>query len=85
MKFTDMLQTKETFQFEVQRSEELLLEVDKTPEEILRAGGYKIKLVTGTAFGTQVDFAKKYTDEEIEKILKNFKIKIKGKSVFIVD
>ncbi len=86
MKFTDMLQPKEKFEFTVQKpKEELLLEVEKNPEEILRAGGYKIKLVTGTAFGTQVDFAKKYTDEEIEKILKDFKIKIKGKSVFIVD
>lgn len=55
------------------------------PEEILRKKGYKIKLVNPTAFGTQIDFAKKYDDEELEKDLKDFNVKIKDKSVFIIE
>lgn len=57
----------------------------KKPEEILRGAGFKIKLVTPTSFGTQIDFAKKYDAEEIKDLLKDFTIKIKNKSVFIVD
>lgn len=57
----------------------------KKPEEILRGAGFKIKLVTSTSFGTQIDFAKQYKAEDFEKLLSNFSIKIKGKSVFIVD
>lgn len=60
-------------------------EAEKKPEEVLRGAGYKIKLVTPTSFGTQIDFAKKYDPKEIEKALKDFTIKIKNKSVFIVD
>jgi len=55
------------------------------PEKILRGAGYKIKLVTPTSFGTQIDFAKLYDEEEIKQLLKDFTIKIKQKSVFIVD
>jgi len=64
---------------------ELSEKKEKKPEEILRSAGIKIKLVTPTSFGTQIDFAKKYDDEEIEEVLKDFSIKIKNKSVFIVD
>lgn len=54
------------------------------PEEILRAAGFKINLVTPTVFGLQIDFAKKYEDKEILNVLKDFKVKIKSKSIFIV-
>lgn len=54
------------------------------PEEILRGAGYKIKLVTPTSFGTQFDLAKKYDDAAIKDLLKDFNIKIKDKSVFII-
>jgi hypothetical protein len=54
------------------------------PEEILRAAGFKINLVTPTVFGLQIDFAKKYEDKEILDVLKDFKVKIKSKSIFIV-
>jgi hypothetical protein len=57
----------------------------KKPEEILRGANKKIRLVTPTTFGTQIDFAKKYDDNEIKELLKDFTIKIKQKSVFIVD
>lgn len=55
------------------------------PEDILRKEGFKIKLVTPTSFGTQIDFAKKYDKEDIETALKDFSIKIREKSVFIVN
>lgn len=55
------------------------------PEEMLRNAGFKIKLVTPTSFGTQIDFAKKYDPEEIEDLLKDFNVKIKDKSVFIIE
>jgi hypothetical protein len=57
----------------------------KKPEEILRDAGFKIKLITRTSFGVQIDFAKKYDDDDINKVLKVYSIKIKGKSVFIVE
>jgi hypothetical protein len=63
----------------------LQINEEKKPEEILRGANKKIRLVTPTAFGTQIDFAKKYDDNEIKEILKDFTIKIKQKSVFIVD
>ena len=61
------------------------IEEAQKPEEILRGAGYKIRLVTPTSFGTQIDFAKLYNPNEITKMLKDFQIKIKDKSVFIVD
>lgn len=57
---------------------------EEKPEDILRSAGFKIKLVTPTSFGTQIDFAKQYDDAAIEKALIDFNIKIKNKSVFIV-
>lgn len=57
----------------------------ETPEDLLRGNGIKIRLVTPTTFGTQIDFAKKYDDNEIKEILKDFTLKFKGNSVFIVD
>jgi hypothetical protein len=62
-----------------------LYEKTETPEELLRKADIKIKLVTPTAFGTQFDLAKKYDEEEIKEILKDFDIKIKNKSVFIIE
>ena len=56
-----------------------------SPEELLRSNSFKIKLVTKTAFGKQIDFAKKYSDEEIKKVLSDYKIKIKDKSIFIIE
>jgi hypothetical protein len=64
---------------------EILQEKAQTPEQILRSADFKIKLITPTSFGTQIDFAKKYNDSEIKDLLKDFNIKIKDKSVFIVD
>ena len=80
MKYTDMLVENVK-----PKMKKVPLEEALTPEEILRSKDFKIKLVTGTAFGTQIEFAKKYPDEELQKVLKDFKIKIKNKSVFIVD
>ncbi len=57
----------------------------ETPEKILRSHGFKIKLVAPTKFGTQVDFAKKYEEEDIKKVLKGYTLKFDGKSVFIID
>ena len=55
------------------------------PEDLLREHGFKIKLVLHTSFGKQIDFAKKYSDEEIIKVLSTFNIKIKDKSIFIIE
>lgn len=55
------------------------------PEDLLRANGLKIKLVTPTAFGIQVDFFKKYDEELVKNILKDYNIKLKNKSIFIVN
>ena len=91
MKFTDLLkhETTETIVDKVVEDatmvEEAPLEEAKTPQEILRGAKFKIKLITPTSFGTQIDFAKQYDEEDIKDILKDFNVKIKNKSVFIVD
>lgn len=55
------------------------------PEDLLRTSGFKIKTIVLTAFGKQIDFAKKYSDEEIKKVLNDFNLKIKDKSIFIIE
>lgn len=84
MKFSDML-VKEVKQ-------EALVEVQQepkgkqlNPEEVLRDAKFKIKLITPTSFGTQIEFAKQYETDELDAVLKGFNYKIKGKSVFIID
>lgn len=62
-----------------------LNEADKRAEDVLRSNGFKIRLVTPTAFGTQIDFAKQYEEKDLQTALKDYNIKIKGKSVFIVE
>lgn len=62
-----------------------LEESAKTPEEILRKAGFKIKLVAPTKFGTQIDFAKKYEEEKIKEVLSDFNVKFDNKSIFVVD
>jgi len=59
--------------------------VRESPKDLLRAAGFKIKTVTPTSFGVEIEFATKYTDEDIQDVLADFNIKLKGKSVFIVD
>jgi hypothetical protein len=53
-------------------------------EDVLRNSGYKIRLIMPTSFGTQIDLAKLYNPADITKVLSDFQIKIKDKSVFIV-
>lgn len=64
---------------------ESLFEQAQSPVDMLRSKGFKIKLVTPTTFGTQIDFAKKYDETDLQSVLKDYNIKIKDKSVFIVD
>lgn len=85
MKYTDLLKKRDV-EIKTEKRQVLITEKEKTKaEDVLRSAGYKIKLVTPTAFGTQIDFAKKYDDAEIKDTLTNYNIKIKDKSVFIVD
>lgn len=67
-------------------AEQLKKTVNEAPkaEDVLRSAGYKIRLITPTSFGTQIDLAKSYNPSEITKVLSDFQIKIKEKSVFIV-
>lgn len=90
MAFVDMLKSKvnenvKAIPESVKDNSITTIEEAQKPEEVLRGAGYKIRLVTPTSFGTQIDFAKLYNPAEITKILKDFQIKIKDKSVFIVD
>ena len=85
MKYTDLLKTDAVVS-RPEKRDVLITEKEKAKaEDVLRSAGYKIKLVTPTAFGTQIDFAKKYDDAEIKETLADYNIKIKDKSVFIVD
>jgi hypothetical protein len=89
MSFMDVLKRENVQKAPVQIQEQCtaLVEAKETtkPEEVLRRAGFKIKLVTPTSFGTQIDFAKQYDPKEIENALKGFTIKLKNKSVFIVN
>jgi hypothetical protein len=62
-----------------------VIEITETgkAEDVLRSNGFKIKLITPTKFGTQIDLAKNYEKEEIEKVLKDFKFKMSGRSIFV--
>jgi len=86
MKYIDLLKNNAISEQaeEVIPTEEIVEKI-QSPEELLRDAGFKIKLVTPTSFGTQIDFSKKYKDGEIKDLLKEFTTKIKNKSVFIVD
>lgn len=87
MSFTALLKNENQFiEQAIQNiNESSIIKEEKTPNEILRGAGFKIKLITPTSFGTQIDFAKQYNNKDIETVLKDFTIKIKNKSVFIVD
>ena len=88
MRFTDLLNTntkQENIEESFVEQKPSIVESNEKPEELLRKAGFKIKLVTKTSFGVQIDFAKMYEKEDIEKTLKDFNIKIKDKSVFVVD
>lgn len=86
MKFTDMLITNKKIDLvevvEDKIPQHIIVEEAKA-EDVLRKAGYKIKMVTGTAFGTQIDLFKEPNDD-IEEVLKDFNIKIKGKQLFVV-
>lgn len=60
-------------------------ERDEQPVDILRRAGFKIKLVTATSFGTQIDFVKQYDEDEIRTVLTDYAIKFKGNSIFIIE
>jgi hypothetical protein len=92
MKFTDILRnddtdsaTDEHSALGTKKHSVLDEEIVQSPEDLLRAAGFKIKLVTSTSFGTQIDLAKHYDPVEITDVLSEFKIKIKGQSIFIVE
>lgn len=70
---------------EDKKSQDPQINEAKKPEELLRGAGYKIRLVTPTSFGTQIDLAKSYNPDEIRKILTGLNLKFKDKSVFIVN
>jgi len=72
----------------IDADESVLTEQNNTSSEaaeILRDNGFKLKLVTPTLFGIQIDFAKHYDEEELTVVLKDFTLKFKNKSVFIID
>lgn len=89
MSFMDVLKRERVQKAPAQIQEQVnaLVEAKETkkPEEVLRGAGLKIKLITPTSFGTQIDFAKQYDPKEIENVLTGFNIKLKNKSVFIVN
>jgi hypothetical protein len=92
MKFTDILRNDDTDSatddhsaLGTKKHRVLDEEIVQSPEDLLRAAGFKIKLVTSTSFGTQIDLAKHYDPVEITDVLSEFKIKIKGQSIFIVE
>lgn len=91
MKFTDILKESknesisETPREIIRENTIIKIEEEKKADQILRGNDIKIKMITPTAFGTQIDLAKLYDEDEIKELLKDFNIKIKGKSIFVVD
>lgn len=91
MRFTDLIMNEiaETKEADRQLDEAIQKSIDEkkeqTADELLRDADIKIKLVTKTSFGQQIDLAKQYDEEKIKEILKDFTIKFKGKSIFVVE
>ena len=56
---------------------------DSSAEDILRNGGFKIRSIFGTKFGTEFLLMKKYPEKDIKEILKDFTIRIDAESVFV--
>lgn len=90
MKFTEMMKSKEYKKIKKPLDSEELKELNEineakeSPEDLLRKNKIKIKLIQDTAFGKQIDLFKMPDEKEIKEILKDFQIKLKGKSIFIV-
>ena len=91
MSFKDLIKSKlleksleSPLEEEIDNNGNILLEKEMSPEDILRDAGYKIKLVTKTSFGIQIDLAKSQDAGEIKKILKDFEVKIKNNSIFVI-
>ena len=88
MSFKELIILAKPQQPELELSESIINISEKiieNPVDILRDNNYKIKLITPTSFGVQIDFAKKYNTEEIKQLLINFNLKFKDKSVFIIN
>lgn len=81
MKFTDFLIEKEPEkepEIEPKKKKEKV-----QPDEALRNAEIKIKGKIPTSFGTEFILARKYPTSEIKEALLNYKIEIKGNSVFV--
>lgn len=86
MSFIKLLQESQNTNttIEINESVEIAEKTMESPEDLLRNAGMKIKLVTPTAFGTQIDLYKRPDKKEIETILADYNVKFKNRSVFIV-
>lgn len=52
-------------------------------EDVLIKNHIKIKSKFETKFGTEFKLAKKYNNDDIQKILKNYKVSFDGDSIFV--
>lgn len=80
MKYKDFFISTESIQESLDSG---IISESLKPEDLLRNNNIKIKLITITSFGIQIVLAKKYSEDLIKETLKNFKIKIKGNSIFV--
>ncbi len=88
MNFSSLLESKATGVSEpvkCTKAPKIVEGVKESPKDLLRGAGFKIKTVTPTSFGVEIEFATKYPDQDIEDVLQDFTIKLKGRSVFVVD
>ena len=82
--FTEMFK-QDLMDFEIEKIEEASksLSIDNI-KEYLRSKGYKIRLVTPTKFGTQLDLFLELDDETLDYLTSNkVKFKVQKKSIFI--
>lgn len=73
---------KEFFKTE-ELNEEQKHQENKDPIKVLRANRIKIKSVNPTNFGIEIELAKKYDDDLIDEILKDFKFKKLKNFIFV--
>ena len=55
----------------------------KSVEELFKENDIKIKITIPTSFGTEYVLYKKYSESELKKIFKDYKIQVKNYSIFI--
>ena len=66
-----------------QQEHKIVNETSEDPVDILRSNGFKIKSITPTNFGIEIQLAKSFDKKIVMDLLSSFNINIKKNFIFI--